>query len=86
MADKSTTLKPCPKCAAMPEKETQSFELGSYRDGGYPVMHGRYVCPVCGFGQSWEQSYSIEYGWNANTRKWNSLVSAYENRRANDEN
>lgn len=52
--------------------------LGTYRDGGYTVTHGRYECPACGFGQSEGQSYSTAYGWEANKRMWNRLVDACE--------
>ena len=78
------TLKPCPKCEVIPERETKLEMLGTYRDGGYQVLHGRFVCPVCGFGQTWGQSYSVHYGWDANERMWNRLVDAYKNRRVKE--
>ena len=69
----------CPKCDIMPEQETKIEMLGTYRDGGYEVLQGRFVCPVCGFGQSWGQSYCVNYGWEGNERMWNRLVTKYEN-------
>ena len=39
----------CPKCNIAPEQETKIEMLGTYRDGGYEVLQGRLVCPVCGF-------------------------------------
>ena len=82
-------LKPCPVCQeegfpGYPEPITWVEELGSYRDGGYSVPHGRYECPACGFGQTKGQSYSIAYGWEANQRMWNRLVDDYRNRRAEE--
>lgn len=80
----NSELKPCPVCSVMPERETRLEMLGTYRDGGYEVLHGRYKCPSCGLGPTWGQSYSAQYGWEANKRMWNRVVSNYLNSRAGE--
>lgn len=67
-------LKPC-LCGAMPIQETKIFMLGTISDGGYPVPHGRFVCPVCGYTFDWGKSYSVKCGWDKNIQVWNKLQS-----------
>lgn len=64
-------LKTCPKCKILPAKETKRVMLGKIKDGGYEVTDGRFICPKCGFGPSWGQSYCVDYGWDKNAELWN---------------
>lgn len=70
----------CPVCNSIPKRETEDFSLGSYRDGGYIVPHGRYICPFCGFAPNWGKCYSVAFagGWEKNAEVWNKECEGYD--------
>lgn len=86
MEDKGIPIEavPCPRCGVLPIGEQEEVMLGKIQDGGYPILGGRLICPQCGFGQTWGQSYSIgspwdrRQDWRVNIVVWNRLAKMEE--------